>query len=265
MSMRLKANQKLIVNADQPQITSYFTKTKPITNEIIETPKKNTENVMQFYDVAVDSNAVSTNICTNDLCLIERTKLNKTLADIKSEIMRINKALAVATNICNEKDEKIRRLQQQINESSGNVESIVNIQSNQNKHTQMMSFANFFTEKQIKAIESIGLSTLEDSSFVLNVVRSLYSTNLHKLQNVSISGRSKDGKKMKMSPEKSRIIKDMFSCRMQKVDELERATREKKLNILINRAITNLNQHKKNRHQKKLNELYKQNEMKRIQ
>lgn len=181
------------------------------------------------------------------LCFKSKSELKDKLAELKSTIEKIKRAQAVAMEICCEKDKKIRLLESSIPREIVATDAVEAHHSSEAKSTvekidSVMNVPNkYFSSDQLKVIQSVGMSTLEDSTFILNVVRFLYAADLKVLEHTTIKGKGRNGQKKEMSHENKNIISHMFSERLQQIGEEDRKSREKKMNMLIRRAITNIN------------------------
>lgn len=107
---------------------------------------------------------------------------------------------------------------------------------------------NVFTNEHLAKLRSIGGNKKEDSSFVLNSIRFLYKNEIEKISSLSLTGRSRGSKpKHKMSPEKQKIINDMFLERLAslKLHSTEFTDRSKQINTLMKNAFINTKRHGK--------------------
>lgn len=233
-------------------ITGFFPKE---ANNSIQVPKeKQKSHIDQFY-------AVQQKECQEKTCADKKVELQKQLIASKSKLVQTEKAYAVAMEICTEKDAEILALQCKID--SINTVATVDTDDSSLNEVPFSKFATDFEEEHLNAIRSVGISVREDSTFVLQVIRSLYANNLQKLQSVSITGRSKDKSKEQISPKKMNILSSMYKERLSKLPERE--IRLHNLNQLIARGIINITKaiKKKNCREEmmsKINETFKENE-----
>lgn len=241
-------------------ITKFFEKGDP--SEIKPDEEIKTNSVVEFYEDCVQSAIVQT--CADESCEEKKEELRQRLAIAKSKFEQLNRAVAVAQSICDEKDVEIANLQRQLKTLQCPI-TTENKPPLQGDCTQLVAqdvqFGRFnaeFSEEQMNQIKSIGESKLEDSKFVLDITRALYSDNIEKLRHVSVTGRSKDGSKQPISPKKMNTLKSMFTERLNGIQqkqesktqtktEIDISDRMKTLNQLLNRAIFNLNTTTKNK------------------
>lgn len=238
-------------------ITTFFEKGN--LSEITADEEEKTNSVVEFYEGCVQNSNVRT--CPDETCEEKKEELRQRLAVAKSKFEQLNKAVAVARSICDEKDDEIANLQRQLNTLQRTIK--VNEPPSEGDCTQPaeqdIPFGKYsaeFTEEQLNQIKSIGESKSEDSKFVLDITRALYTDNIEKLRHVSVTGRSKDGSKRPISPKKMNTLKFMFAERLNGIQqkqerknqtqtetktEIDVSDRMKTLNQLINRAIFNLN------------------------
>lgn len=97
------------------------------------------------------------------------------------------------------------------------------------KDIRYHEFSNDFSESDLEMIRLIGNDQRDDPSFVRAALRSLYVGNLAVLKHKSMSGKSKDNSKSAITPEKRKIIENLFNRRIQLVESEEMVdTRRKK-------------------------------------
>lgn len=209
-------------------ITSLFPKTK---NGHVQT----TTNTISKKESSIfyENHAKKiTNQCCNQVCQLEKNRLQTIISETKVKIGKIESSLAACLEVCEKKDQKIFEMRRCTKES-GN--------KNQLKSTLPFNeFSEDISLDQLAHLRSIGPTPAEDSNFVLNCVRSLYSGHLHVLNQRTLTGRNAKGKQKKqMTPRKRKVIEDMYNQRLDMVcdDGIKRGERLKKINSHIKNAI----------------------------
>lgn len=246
-------------------ITSFFSSTAKTTTEFPE--PKEINNIEAFYIEQLKG-------CNKNTCEVKKSDLQKQLNAAKAKLAQIEKAQAAAMTICTEKDEEISILQRQTQPNNtvvmSNVPVIVSYDAASSSAREEVTpdkpftkFADSFNGHQLSSIQSIGISCSQDSTFILEVIRSLYAENIEKLHRVTVTGRSKDESKEPISPKKKEVLSSMFIERLK--DQPQSDVRMRNLNKLAGRAIVNITKvmKKKNSHDEamsKINETFKNNE-----
>lgn len=104
-------------------------------------------------------------------------------------------------------------------------------------------FKNKFNDNELATLRSIDSKISSDSSFILTCIRYLYKNDMNRLNNISVTGRSriKNNQKVQMSPEKREIIAEIYKERLGSlnINENENIQRQKQVNEHIKRAIFN--------------------------
>lgn len=96
-----------------------------------------------------------------------------------------------------------------------------------------------FSIGTLKLLQTFGPEQKEDSSFILAAVRGLYQNNLAALKTKSFSGNSLNNNKQALSPEKLKILNDLYERRL---SALESGDKRKKLfSKHIKNAIASIN------------------------
>lgn len=180
--------------------------------------------------------------CTRKSCSSEKASLREQIKLAKAELTRIQKAVNLVDDICDEKDKKIELMRSKLASSPDGTTTSIRVT------LPFQDFANIFSENELQRLRSIDMAFSADSTFVLNVTRSIFKENLSELENATIRGQGMNNTKKTMDSNKLKIITDMFGERMSllKVDESERMKRKKRLNTLLNRAIGNINKANQN-------------------
>lgn len=224
--------KKTQVNLQSSKITNFFSNDKtPISIEK-ESTRKNEQEV--FYKKRA-SKSHNNRKCDNQKCVENKTELADKLKTIKAKRDQVTNALKIGIEILKKKSDKINYLKSQLHKSSG--------QSTTSELTHSR-FKDNFPPDILAILRSIDGKTMSDSSFVLTCVRSLYKDNLDRLKNISVTGRiCKNERKQKMSPQKQKVLKDIFEERLNALVSTgnEKLQRAKKINEHIKRAIFNAN------------------------
>lgn len=76
-------------------------------------------------------------------------------------------------------------------------------------------FAKVFTERQLSSLRGVELSQPKDSTFLHMIVRMLYSDDLHRLLNITVTGK---GESDAVSPEKYLTMRAIFDERIDGVN-----------------------------------------------
>lgn len=256
--MSKKNNKKAVNNTT---ITDFFKKQVVSTeSNLMSTENSSTANRTYpkpssvFYNNCLLENVQDEN-CINALCADDKTDLKVKILEAKKTIDQILKAQQFAAEIIKEKEEKILLLQKQIgineyvqpssSSSSSWQEVTANVAAKITSSNSLLfeDFVQSFTEEQLAIIRSIEKSFSADSTFILTVTRSLYANNLNDLQNITVKGR-KNCTKKEIDAQTLKTITDIFSERIDSItdiDEVAKMDRKKRLNTLLNRAITNIN------------------------
>lgn len=224
------------------RITEFFPKGQLSNDIVIEANPADT--VSEFYTNCAEDRLKRDN-CTRS-CAHEFQKVKQQLACSKDKLEQIKVAIDTCNRIIERKDQKIQLLKEQMNEQT--VEH--------RKEQLFSSYENDFTCAGLSELRSIGGKRTEDSKFVLAGMRFLYEGQLHRLDNISVTGGSKNKNKgnvkanvkanEKMSPKKLNVMKGAFTQRLDalKLDGKEHKQREARINIHVNNAIQNLNSKK---------------------
>lgn len=208
--------------------------------------------------------------CFEDECIKTKSELSTQAKNLIAKCEVHEKQIAICSHIISDKNREIQMLRMQLetseNGDSSNTEpkntalNIEPIKKNPDKvsliHTETSLHIepiyensgnvnpiqttasldyNFkeFSSEQLAKLQSIGLTTREDSTFVLTVVRALYEERLEVLDKRTVSGRNKN--KEKMTPEKLSTIRKIFRQRLSKVTD-DKEKRLKRLTELIKNA-----------------------------
>lgn len=224
-------------------ITSFYSKGAHNPKFATKTPVQKIKNhIDQFYDLQLDA-------CRNKDCANNISELREQLIAIKAKHAQIEKAQAVAREICDDKDKEIANLQRKVdamsavakpNSTEMSSESVSNalIGNSSPNDLPFIQFANNFKESHLKTIRSIGESISEDSTFILQILRGLYADNLEQVKHISVTGRSGNNTKEKIAPEKMSILSSMFAERLSGLPQSK--NRNGNLNQLTARALVNI-------------------------
>lgn len=229
------------------KITHYFNIT---TNNINEIPKQNStvNKSTEFYGACLDSKLA----CKKEAnCHEVILKLENQLASAAQKLEQINKAHLMCLDICKKKDAAIELLQNKI-QSQPCTRANTTSEAKNNEPTTSQSdekkilfekYKGVLGEVQLSKLRSIDIGRSGDSSFILNAVRFIYSENLAKLKNKSVTGCTKTKKTEAMSPEKLDQLRSLYNERIIHINEPkdERNDRLNKFNRLVGRAIANIN------------------------
>lgn len=100
------------------------------------------------------------------------------------------------------------------------------------------SFKGILTDSCLDKLKSIGHSQQEDSKFVDEALNDLYQNNVTALKKKTLTGRSKNGEKSLVSPEKINILSRLFDERISYIPSGEvNDLRAKNLSKLIRNSI----------------------------
>lgn len=102
-----------------------------------------------------------------------------------------------------------------------------------NESSKYDEFSGVFSKDNLDMIRSIGTSKRQDPLFVREAVHCLYANNLSALQNKSLSGKSKDNSKTKITPSKRKILEKLYNRRLE-IIEGEEMVEEKRKTALAN-------------------------------
>lgn len=160
------------------------------------------------------------------LCALYKEKLSVNEEKLKHAKMLLKETARV--NL--EKDIKINFLESKMKE-----------RLNQEK-LQFQNFENTSNEDDLKKLRCIKLEPRFDSTFILNLLKMLYKSNLSKLKNKTVAGKAYMNKKAEqVSPEKKHLMEAMFLERILKAENDKHSVRLKKFNVHLKNAIRNTN------------------------
>lgn len=265
MSKNIKKNTK---NNSQTvgssSIKYYFKKQEPtVENDLVVA--ENTSSTIPTYSKPISDfynkcqlKSLESENCTERLCVDEKQQLKTKIQETKKTIDQILKAQQFAADIIKEKDEKILRLRTQIDShnnqpSTSSQKATVNIESATVNVAPLNAYDNFsewFSAEQLSMLRGIEKALSGDSTFILAVMRSLFEKNIDELKNITVAGQHrKNSMKKKIDEMTLKVITDIFNERINGVDEAAKSNRKKRLNKLLNSAITNINNANKNKHE----------------
>lgn len=104
------------------------------------------------------------------------------------------------------------------------------------KSNKYSNFENDLPKSCIEKLRSIGESRKEDSVFIGVVLNALYS-DTNTLKHKSLSGRSKNGEKTALTPEKKSILSRVYEERMSYISSSEAIVRKDNLPSILRSAI----------------------------
>lgn len=233
------------------KITAFFEKKDDSERKKDDSERKkdsenvtNENSVVNFYNRCISEAIVKERACTRVTCTIQKSDLSDEISKAKANIHQIQRAQSVADEICKEKDNKIQQLQHEVGKmitvQPKSNEKKDDIRNDLQNAPPFINFAHVFNSEQLKNLRSIDMSETGDSSFILHVMRYLFEHDLSEVEKITIKCQSKNSSKKPMSREKLQIITEIFLERLQKIDETLKNVRNKRLNMLMNRAITSI-------------------------
>lgn len=236
-----------------PSVANFFLKKKKTNGVIVENEdgsKRVHSTTEDFYKECLTAQKAK---CNKQHCIEVISTLESNIKHVQLKNQDNKDAIKIARSIITQKDEEISALEKIIESWSCSIESSNMLPSSaesvssstiverQKEVLNFVEYANYFTEHQLAELRSIGATKSEDSSFVSAALRSLYDGKLDTLQTKTVTGRSRTQKE-KMTPEKVKIIDEMFQKRLQTsaTDVNEWIVRKKRLNRLIKDAQNNI-------------------------
>lgn len=156
----------------QNRITQFFKSQKNIdcVNVAVHTP-----TVSDFY-----KNIAKTNECKSKTCECLRIKLKNQLELEKERLMQVEKALSTCLSIIDLKNEKI----EQVTKKS---ELSTPPKRKSNSKELFIGHAKKISSDDLAKLRSFTKEMRDDSSFVLEAVRSLYKHNIDDLKGMNLS------------------------------------------------------------------------------
>lgn len=149
-----------------------------------------------------DENACGVSTCKTDIDAMEN---EVTLLEVEVKEMRLKYHAMLIENL--KKDFEIKELKAQLKEQ-----------------TKYVKFEKNFSSNAMETMRSYGDEKAQDSKFILTAVRDLYDGRLEDLQTKNLSGRSKGATKQPVTPEKMKILKEIFEERITYSKSDERKT-----------------------------------------
>lgn len=182
--------------------------------EIQISKEKKTDNPVGLYERCLQNSYDQS--CKNEICARKKEELRVRLVKAKAKTEQLEKANATAKIICEEKDGEIAVLQGQLHSFAAENSSSVQIDCAEasEQNVRFTEFSAEFSNQQMQQIRSVGTPKTEDSRFILEITRSLYSEDMEKLCSVSLTGRGKNGSKQPISPKKMQMLTSMFTERI---------------------------------------------------
>lgn len=228
-------------------ITNFFAKGNASETNVCTQQEKPDSETNKFYSDCLSENIFEDDSCARVSCINKKVELKQKIESAKTELNRIQRATSVVKEICDEKDKVIHSLQMS-NVISPDNETItvrhdITEANDSSKPSPFQDFAHLFTEEHLTTFRSIDEAISSDSTFILHVTRSIYGRKLNELQHITIKGKGKNNSKKEMDADTLKTITNMFGERIHalKISEPEKNNRLKRLNMLLNRAITNIN------------------------
>lgn len=225
-------------------ITNFFGKENERRTSVCLQKEKQINTINKFYRDCFSQTLFEEESCIRVSCITDKKTLKDKISHFKSELNRIQQATQVAMEICNEKDKEINLLQSKsVNFETIGAVSICHNTNNSPNALLFQDFAHLFTEEQIRNFRSIDMTLPADSTFILHVTRSIYEKKLDELQQTTIKGKGKQSSKNEMDADILKTITNMFVERIDslQISQPEKENRKKRLNTLLNRAISNIN------------------------
>lgn len=258
--------------ASQPLISHFFKQRKQTYEEIL-VPVDDGCVQKDFYDTCLFEQA---NNCNKFNCFGVKQRLRIQLSERHSKIQEYKKALSVVNRIRDKKRDQLEKMKTQLMDLQSNdarkrpvegpakaVKSHtenLKVNAEPAQSTKVVStlgktaaevanemlfsqFNHHFAVKELADLRSIGATQTEDSTFVLNAIDSLYSTNPERIAKISVSGLNRGpNAKEKMSPKKYTIMQDLFEERLKSLGLScdSKNLRKKKLNSHIKNAFSNI-------------------------
>lgn len=163
-------------------------------------------------------------LCPSDLCKTEIDILKRQLVQFENEI--------------HTEKEKYREALISNLRLDLEIEQLESLQKQKNRYEE---FQGKISMQTISALNHFKDTMDDDSKFVMAAVRDLYSDNISKLKNKTVTGKSSTGKEA-ISPEKKQTVRDLFEKRLKFASGtgLIDTSRLKSLNKAIKCAITNI-------------------------
>lgn len=234
----------------EAKITKFFRAKKNQENPTIAANTQTTD-AEKFY-----RNCLQQKKCDEISCLNLKKELSAQLAELNNKIRYHEEAVNTCKIIINDKEIEINHLE--ITAASNEIEKDtqqekLSTAENDPIPMRFAEFSKYFTTNQLAELRSIGMSSREDSSFVMTAMKYIYADNLESLKSKSVTGRcnKKDQMKTKISPEKNTIIRNIFERRMSDIITDDKKDREKKINKFMKDAITNITKNVERKEQEK--------------
>lgn len=207
---------RLNINKNQ-QITNFF-QTKKNLSESQPVQNIHKKNLVQdFYKQCLTE---SSEICTKECT---KSTLKQQIIDIQEKLKKVEIAYETYMKVLQKKDEKIKILQAEID-----LLPIATEQKEFNENVLFDEFIDVFKANDLKKICSVGVNKRDDSSFIHEAVKGLYSDDFEPLNRKSATGRGY--LKEPLTPQKKLTLENIYSRRfdIMKLPSIERAKREKK-------------------------------------
>lgn len=213
------------------KITQFFMGKTP-EKVHVEKAKVNNENVRKkFYDDRASKKNHSRK-CNLHECIKTKNSLTEKLKEMKEKKKQLQTAIDICIGVLKKKDERIKILKSATMKLSERDTELI-----------FTKFKNKFNDNELATLRSIDSKISSDSSFILTCIRYLYKNDMNRLNNISVTGRSriKNNQKVQMSPEKREIIAEIYKERLGSlnINENENIQRQKQVNEHIKRAIFN--------------------------
>lgn len=225
-------------------ITNFFGKENERGTSVCLQKGKQINTINKFYRDCFSQTLFEEESCIRVSCITDKKTLKEKISHLKSELNRIQQATQVAMEVCNEKDKEINLLHSKsVNFENIGAVSICHNANNSPSALLFQDFAHLFSEEQIRNFRSVDMTLTADSTFILHVTRSIYEKKIDELQQTTIRGKGKQNSKNEMDADILKTITNMFVERIDslQISQPEKENRKKRLNTLLNRAISNIN------------------------
>lgn len=235
------------------KITYFFKqqKTSEKNNDISTNPEIVKNSCKEFYDSCLQEKDEE---CQLKSCAVEKLRLVSSLDMHKQKLERIRQNKNVCSRIIKQKEAIISKMKLEIDKEvisvpNSKLSTTIHTSSESEKsptiqrNTLFSKYSSVFDVKDLAGINSIGDGKSNDSTFVLNVIRSLYRANPDRVGSITVSGISRSAEpKQKMTPEKHEIVKGMYDERLValNLEEADHSQRKKKLAVHMKNAFINI-------------------------
>lgn len=224
---------------------------KPIFTFFPKTKKLET-SASEFYKEYLPNATANSNISQDIRYLQEERSVSDENEILKAENTRLKSELEIVTAECTQlkaENNKLLRdlksVKKLLNETSVlSATKEIKLKILEKKSDEQMplydDYSEILSDAVLKELRKLAVSRRSDSTFVLKIMRQLYSENIQDLQMVTACGRAENGL---IPAEKRTILQKMFTERLASLNlkESEWIERYSRLNELMNSAINNIN------------------------